>query len=130
MIAREKSKNPDSFICADAVERYLVDGTPIEQTIGECRDIRKFVTVRSVKGGGAFVAADGSAEYVGRVARWYVGVNASAQDRIVYASTGQLVAASGRAVLAMDLPDKFPNDVDFQFYIDKSFSILRDIGAV
>lgn len=45
------SKNPQNQICVDAVVAYLEHGTPIEQTIGRCADIRKFVTVRTVRGG-------------------------------------------------------------------------------
>ena len=45
------SKNPQNQICVDAVVAYLEHGTPIEQTLGRCADIRKFVTVRTVRGG-------------------------------------------------------------------------------
>lgn len=45
------SKNPQNTICVDAVIALLKDCTPIEKTIRECRDIRKFVTVRTVRGG-------------------------------------------------------------------------------
>src|SRR5690606_10190251 len=47
-----ENKNPNMDICAEAVTNYLVDGTPIERTVRECRDIRQFVVVRKVKGGG------------------------------------------------------------------------------
>lgn len=45
------SKNPTNAICNDAVAAFLEHGTPIEKTIRQCTDIRKFVTVRTVKGG-------------------------------------------------------------------------------
>lgn len=44
--------NPTGEICVDALVAYLLTGTPLEQTIRACRDIRKFVYVRNVKGGG------------------------------------------------------------------------------
>jgi hypothetical protein len=44
-------KNPDVEICSDAVEKYLVHGTPVRTTIAACRDIRKFVTIQKVAGG-------------------------------------------------------------------------------
>ncbi len=46
------AKNPQNVICIDAVLANLKDGTPIETTIRACTDIRKFVTVRTVRGGG------------------------------------------------------------------------------
>jgi len=48
-------KNPQHEICNDAVAEFLEHGTPIEQTIIRCDDVRKFVVVRQVKGGGVQV---------------------------------------------------------------------------
>lgn len=39
-------------ICTDAVIAYLTARTSIEQTVYACTDIRKFVHIRNVKGGG------------------------------------------------------------------------------
>jgi hypothetical protein len=44
--------NPSFDICADAAAQWLADRTPIRTTIEGCRDIRKFVAVRNVTGGG------------------------------------------------------------------------------
>lgn len=44
--------NPTFQICAEAAACYLQDRTPVEQTIKECHDIRQFVSVRNVTGGG------------------------------------------------------------------------------
>lgn len=49
------AKNPTNVICVDAVKAYLLDGVPLETTIRRCWDIRKFVTVKNVKGGGVWV---------------------------------------------------------------------------
>lgn len=46
--------NPTGQVCVDAVIAYLRDGTPLEQTILACTDIRQFVYVRQVKGGGSY----------------------------------------------------------------------------
>jgi len=50
------AKNPTNKICVEAVIAYLLTGTPLETTIRRCTDIRKFVTIRNVKGGGEWVA--------------------------------------------------------------------------
>lgn len=50
-VAERLHKNPTGTICVEAVEQYLINGTPIDHTIRNDKDIRKFVTVRSVKGG-------------------------------------------------------------------------------
>lgn len=43
--------NPTTQVCVDAVCAYLKHGTPVEQTILGCTDVRQFVTIRDVKGG-------------------------------------------------------------------------------
>ena len=45
------SKNPDKAIVNEAVKQFLEKGTPIEDTICGCQDIRKFVVVQRVTGG-------------------------------------------------------------------------------
>ncbi|MGP1680790.1 MAG: hypothetical protein ACTS8S_00480 [Giesbergeria sp.] len=51
------AKNPQNIICTEAVTALLDHGVPIEKTIRECRDIRKFVTVRTVRGGGVQITS-------------------------------------------------------------------------
>ena len=46
--------NPTTQVCVDAVCAYLRDGTPIETTILSCTDVRQFVSIRDVKGGGVW----------------------------------------------------------------------------
>lgn len=46
--------NPTTQICVDAVVAYLRDGTPLAATILSCRDVRQFISVRKVKGGGYY----------------------------------------------------------------------------
>lgn len=47
--------NPTGQVCVDAVVAYLKDGTPLEATIRACQDVRQFLHVRAVKGGGSWV---------------------------------------------------------------------------
>ncbi|QHB80459.1 putative DNA polymerase [Sphingomonas phage vB_StuS_MMDA13] len=50
-LAMRLHKNPTTTVCVEAVEALLIKGVPLDHTIRNERDIRKFVTVRSVKGG-------------------------------------------------------------------------------
>lgn len=45
-------KNPQHEICNIAAAKFLESGTPIAETVFGCKDIRKFITVRGVTGGG------------------------------------------------------------------------------
>lgn len=44
-------KNPSCQICIEAVEAMLTKGVPIMTTLKSSKDVRKFVSVRTVKGG-------------------------------------------------------------------------------
>ena len=50
-MAERLHKNPTTIICVEAVEALLTKNIPIMTTVRGCRDITKFVSVRSVKGG-------------------------------------------------------------------------------
>lgn len=164
----EAKKNPDLDICADAIVDYLTKGVPIEETIRNCRDIRKFVTIRKVNGGGVklhgavasntakaadmlpVITAAGwvkagrqwsrggmlastrdayrasfsepAREKLGKICRWYYGTNAPGP--IVYESNGNQVGRSEGAMPAMKLPESFPDNVDYEWYIRYTREIM------
>lgn len=115
-----ENKNPNMDICAEAVTNYLVDGTPIERTVRECRDIRQFVVVRKVKGGGYW-----RGQYLGSAVRWYY---AHDGEPIVYAN-GNKVASSDKAWPLMQMDGTMPGNIDYQHYINVAFNMLVDVGA-
>ncbi len=108
------------LICSDAVEALLSKGIPIEQTIKECKDFSRFVTVRQVKGG-----AHKNKEYLGKVVRWYYAKGET--GAINYVQTGNKVADTDGAMPAMDMPTDWPN-INYEWYINHTKEILEDIG--
>ncbi len=116
-------KNPTNEICTEAVVRYLDKGTDITKTIENCKDIRKFLTVRKVTGGSV---KDG--EYLGKVIRWYYG-RLSFGD-IKYKLNNHSVPRSEGAEPCMTLPDEFPPDVNLDWYVNEAYKILGEIGYV
>lgn len=46
--------NPTGQVCVDAIVAYLRDGVPLADTVAACHDVRRFVYVRQVKGGGRY----------------------------------------------------------------------------
>ncbi len=115
------SKNPVATICRDALIAFLTTGKPISQTVRECRDIRRFLSVRSVKGG---AVKDGA--YLGKAIRWYAS-NVVTGD-IIYAINGNKVPSSENCRPLMELPATFPEDVDFVRYEAETFAMLKEIG--
>ena len=66
-------------------------------------------------------------EYLGKVIRWYYGTRSPGP--IVYSTNGNLVGGSYGAMPCMTLPDQFPDDIDYAWYVSKAEAILRDLGV-
>lgn len=115
------SKNPMCSICSDAVVKMLAENTPILETIKQCRDITRFVSVRTVRGG-----AVKNGVYLGKAIRWYYA--AGEEGVIIYAKSGNTVPRSLGAKPLMVLPDTFPEDIDYKWYEDEANKILVQIG--
>jgi hypothetical protein len=120
-LALRLHKNPTNQICVEAVEAFLTKGVPILQTIRECKDIRKFVSVRTVKGG---AVKDG--QYLGKSIRWYYATEQGGE--MVYASNGNKVPRSDGAMPLLELPEVFPDNVDYDRYEVDAYRILSDVG--
>lgn len=114
------SKNPENLICSDAVIKFLTENIPIEETIKNCKDIRRFVTVRNVKGG-----AHKNGKYLGKVVRFYQAIGE--KGTINYISSGNKVPNSDGAKPLMDLTP-IPEDLNFEYYIREAEEMLYDIG--
>jgi len=118
-------KNPKNHICIDAVIAYLTKGTPLDETIEWCPDIRRFLSVQRVKGGAEF-----EGQYLGKVARWYR--SSRSTSCIKYATgdkQGDKVSMSDNAMPMMELSG-LPDDLDYPWYISQSRKMLGDLGVL
>jgi len=115
------SSNPENDVCVDAVTAYLRDGKPIEETILECTDIRRFVSVRRVNNKAVW-----RGKFLGKAVRWYYakGIDGFIEDKV----NGYKVARTEGAKPLMELPDQFPTDIDFDWYIREAHSLLNGVG--
>lgn len=114
-------KNPTTQICVEAIEKLIMENIPIEKTIIECRDIKKFIAVKNVTGG-----AHKDNYYLGKVIRWYYAINVI--GAINYINTNNKVPDSDGAFPCMDLPEIFPSNINYQWYIDKTIEMLHDLN--
>lgn len=114
--------NPQTLICADAVEALLSKAIPIEETILNCKDFTRFVTVRQAKAPGAHWKG----EYLGKVLRWYYAKGETGCIQTV--AHNNKVADSDGAKPCLVLPDSFPTDIDYSWYINKTKEVLTEIG--
>ena len=116
-------KNPQNYISVKAAIDFLKDGVPIEETIYGCDDIRQFITIRSIEGGGE---KDG--EIFTKNVRWYY--KKGDTSPITYLSNGNAVATSTGGKACMDLPEVFPDDVDYEKYVRISKKLLINVGVL
>lgn len=119
-------KNPQATICSDAALALIKHGTPIEDTIYGCTDIRQFVTVIKADGGATW--RDG---YLGKVVRYYWSTDGDPIFKAkAHAKTGNhpMVPKTEGCAPCMTLPDELPDDLDYERYIRVTREILMDIG--
>lgn len=139
------TKVPARAICADAAIAYLKDGTPITKTVRNCTDIRRFVSVRNVKGGAVkmewspqqkmlvamgeepFEHVPDIKRYLGKVVRYVYGKGE--EFPINYRDNGKKVADSDGAVPMMTLLDHVPGWIDFAKYEEEAIDMLRNVGV-
>lgn len=120
--ASGQKKNPNMQISTDAVVEYLTKGTPVEDTIDFCNDPRKFLVIRKINKGA--VNQDGDA--IGKALRWYYSNEVSGCFKM--AASGNNVPMTHGAKLMMQLPERVPGDIDYDYYARESYAILQDIG--
>ena len=118
-------KNPDRSIVPKAVARYLLDKTPLEETIKASTDISEFVTVRKVQGGAVW-----RGELLGNAIRYYSSYDVSFMEHIEYEKNSNKVPKSSGCKPLLDFPDTFPDDVDYKRYIIDAKKLLEDVGYV
>lgn len=118
------SKNPDGQIIYESVIAKIATGAPIPRTIKNCTDITKFVTVRTVNGGAVW-----QGEYLGKAIRFYHTTTPELQNSTIsYAKNGNKVPNSLGCRPMMDLPASLPDDIDYNYYIDKANKLLIGVG--
>lgn len=117
------AKNPQNEVCVDALVAHLTTGKSIHDSIHGCADVRKFLTLRAVKGG-----AFKEGYELGKAIRWYYAKGETGV--ITYKTNGNTVGRSKGARPLMDLPDAVPDDIDYDWYVDETTGFLMDVGVV
>jgi len=114
-------KNPTNTVVIDAVLAHLTKGTPVEDTIRACDDVRRFLTVRTVAGG----AMQGG-KYLGKCVRWYY--STESPGPITYKTNGNKASKSDGSQAMMTL-GCLPENLDYNWYAREATSILNQLGA-
>lgn len=107
------NKSPGNEICSTALIDYIKYGTPLEQTIKNCYDVSKFLTVVTVNNGGAVY----NGQWLGRAVRFYHTKN---ERRGIYVKdNNNLVPMTEGCKPLMDIRDGMPKDLDYEWYVNR-----------
>ena len=119
-------KNPTAPICTEAAVARLIHGTPLEATIRSCKDMTKFVAASNVGNGGGVYAPTG--EFLGKVVRWYYSTEAEGAAIIKVDNGNQVAMTEGSKPLMFMPKTFFPDDINYEFYIQRAESFLTGCG--
>ena len=117
-------KNPQFEIVSDAVAAHLSGSADYKDVIRDCRDINKFVMLRKVTGGAVW-----RDEPLGKAVRFYYSTDVGPDETIEYAKNSNKVPQSDGAKPCLDLPDRFPDDVDFERYVGMARMVFGQLGV-
>ena len=115
--------HPVNLVSQEAVIEYLKSGTPIDDYIRACKDVSKFITVRQVNEG-----AFKNGEYLGKTIRFYHATKD--KDPIIVVSNGHKVGNSVGAQPLMEMGKDLPDDIDYDWYIDRSYKMLKEVAYI
>lgn len=109
-------------ICARAVMENLLHGTHLDKTIESCTDIQEFVLTQQVKGD---YSVHWQGQELGKMVRFYKSKSDQAGPIMKDPHPGTdgtagMVAGSESCIPVQDLPDEFPADIDYNWYILKA----------
>lgn len=120
--------NPSASICYEACRKFLSENILLDNTILSCKDIRQFVSIRTVNGGAVYAG-----ELIGKSIRYYHSSNSLEcffySDKIP-TTAGHKVPDTDGTVPCMILPDTFPADIDYDWYLDRAKTVLNDLGVI
>ena len=119
------SKKATNRIAIDAAQQYFINATPVADTVQSCRDIDKFIDYFKASKGYRIVD-DVGGDY-GGLARWYIGTGGVHLDKLKLADGKRIQLVERGAVMVPDLPDAFPDDVDYDHYIRLATKLITDI---
>ena len=120
---------PSGNIIATALVKLLSENIPLVKTITECHDINQFILTQNLSSGWE---SKWNGQPLGRILRFYKSNSVNASPIIKTPGSGNkgnqgVVSQSDSCVPLPDLPEEFPNDVNYSWYIRQAEETLEKI---
>ena len=120
-------KGMQAMIIPKAINNYLSDGIPVEDTILASKDINDFITYQKV---GKDFSVEYNNQIISRINRYYVSTNSPYLFKceiINNKRTGyiNMLCASGVTIVNdLNQIKEFPNNINYNYYIQEAYKII------
>ena len=121
------NKKTDKRIIKQALIDYLLFDKPIAETVKRCRDLIMFVGYETLHDAWDHIEdADGN-HLPQTTNRWYESTGGTMLHKVALDGRRQRYPKMQRVVVVNDLPDEFPGDVNYDYYIGEAQRAANDI---
>lgn len=127
-------KGMQSMIIPKAINNYLSDGIPIEETIRNCRDLNDFITYQKVD---KKFKVEYNGKLIQHINRYYCATNGYNLFKCEVDANGRrdryinMLKSSGIIICNnLDEFSKFPNNINYRYYITEANKIINSFKYV
>lgn len=119
-------KGMKPIIIPEAINKFLADGTPIEDTIKNCTDILKFLTYQKVN---KKYEVEYNDKIIQRINRYYISTNGyylykRKKENGQYSYTNMLKDNGITILNNIDSVKEIPKDINYRYYITEAKKII------
>lgn len=117
-------------IIPEAINKFLSDRIPVEETIRNCRDLNKFITYQKVN---KKFKVEYNNKFIPRINRYYVATNGYNLFKVDPETNKYISLLSGYGVIIVNNFDEikeFPKNINYQYYIEEANKIISPFRYV
>lgn len=125
--AENLNKKTDKRIIKQALIDYLLFDRPIAETIKQCRDLIMFVGYETLHDAWDHVEDAAGNHLPQTTNRWYESTGGTKLCKVAQDGRRQRYPKMQQVVVVNDLPEQFPSDVNYDYYIEEAQRAANDI---
>lgn len=117
-------------IIPEAINKFLSDRIPVEETIRNCKDLNKFVTYQKVN---KKFKVEYNNRFIPRINRYYIATNGYNLFKVDPETNKYISLLSGFGVIIINNFNEikeFPNNINYQYYIEEANKIISPFRYV
>lgn len=121
-------KGMKPIIIPEAINKYLSDGIPIEETVKNCKDLNKFITYQKVN---KKFKVEYNNKFITRINRYYISTNGYNLFKVDPETNKYISLLSGVGVIIANNFNEikeFPKDINYRYYIQEAKKIVYEFN--